>query len=494
MEGSVGVKGLLRSSFFYYTAGILNNLLGFAYWLVLSRIAGPGLIGYVSSSVALAMIMVGLLSLGAGVGIERRVAGLLGEGRRDEASRVFWSAALVWGGIYAAAGGLLAAAAPAASPALGLTGEQVVVAGVLLALGSSTLFSSLLMALLRTDVLMLAGVVGNLARLVGGVALVLLGLGWVGAAAGYILLNLVVTAAGLLEAWRRLGFNPHIDPRLALGVAVVGLASWIPATLMLAGRWLGVIFVFGSSSAAGAGRYYIAFTLAGFITGAGASIATMLLPALSMDKGLRGRAGRLVEASASLLAPVAIASAAAAPWLLGVLGPSYTSAAPALVVLLASWIPVIYNTGFSSLLYSEDSYREALGLGLARNIPRIILYILLTPVLGDLGAAVAYTAGSYSGLAYSLGRSADSRMGFSWRRPLKASLLALLLIAPMLLAPLQPAPVIAGAAASYLAYCRLGVLRRSEVSVLASPLLRRGRRVRAVYERLKPVLDIVLPE
>ncbi|TFG82180.1 MAG: flagellar M-ring protein FliF, partial [Erysipelotrichales bacterium] len=76
----------------------------------------------------------------------------------------------------------------------------------------------------------------------------------------------------------------------------------------------------------------------------------------------------------------------------------YISSSDSLRMLLLS-IPLITVFGaISSLAYANGYYRFVLCIGIIANVPRIVLYFLLSPTYGGYGASLAYLLRSFSGL------------------------------------------------------------------------------------------------
>ena len=492
-SSEASVSKLIRGSIWLYATSIANNLLGFAYWFALSRLASLDLIGYVSSTLGLSGIVAGLASLGVGVGIQKRVAEHVGVGRRREASTCFVSALIFWLAIYSMLALSLALLADVLAPLVGFKPAQVFVASILVFLGFTQLFSALLTTLLRTDLLLLGSLVGNVAKLVVGVGLVLLGFGWVGATLAYTCTSFVVLVIGAIYLCKTLGFHLAFKLDYVVELIRIGFVSWAPATIMLLGQWLGVLVVFGTTSALEAGKYYISLTIVGFLTGLGTSIATLLLPATSMDNRLKAVSTSALKVALLAVTPPVVLSVFYAGQILALLNPAYAQAENTLRILALSWLPAILNAGVASVLYIENAYMQILLLGMAQSIPRITLYLALTPVLSDLGAALAYTVGGYTGLIYTIYTARKRKMDLKIGVVLAATAVSMLVVVPAWLfdAPLPLALLLM--LVSYPIYTRFKLMRRSEVRMVLVPVVGRSL-VAQIYSKLKPLVDVVVPE
>jgi len=97
-----------------------------------------------------------------------------------------------------------------------------------------------------------------------------------------------------------------------------------------------------------------------------------------------------------------------------ILGEEYGDIALPLQILVLAIVPVALTASVNSLTYAYGKYREVLGIGLAQNIPRIILYPTLTPIAGAPGASAAFLVGSITGLAYALKTSRKIGFQINW--------------------------------------------------------------------------------
>ncbi|WP_194840478.1 hypothetical protein [Hyperthermus butylicus] len=394
--------------------------------------------------------------------------------------------------IYPSLGAILVLYAACCGGFGGYSAAMLAAAGLLVALSSTNLFVSMLVALLRTDLQLLAFLAGNAARIAVGVGLVVLGFGWAGAVAGFAAMSLVILIVSAAYVARMVGISLAVDPVALREVLTAGLASWLPGVMVLAGQWLGVLAVYGSSTSVETGHYYIAVMIAGFAAAIGTSIASMLLPVLS---GVEHGRGELASASLrialALSMPVSAYIVAYPGFVLGLLGKSYREASTALSILAASAPAMVFYTAVSSLAYAGNRYHTVAGMGFAQNLPRIILYAPLASLYGGLGAAIAYTLEAYTGLAaVYVARQLELRV--EPRKLLVAVAMPALLAAAARLASVPAVPALILFAASYIAYGRLRIVSRREAAELASAFIPRDR-LEKLYNQLRPLVDLALP-
>ncbi len=104
-----------------------------------------------------------------------------------------------------------------------------------------------------------------------------------------------------------------------------------------------------------AAYFGMAWTLASMLFLASAAISRSALASLvAVPGGAPACLGRAVRQHLALVAPGAIAIVALAPWLLGVFGPGYASAAPALAILAVSIVAVAPAYLYLALLRARD--------------------------------------------------------------------------------------------------------------------------------------------
>jgi len=100
---------------------------------------------------------------------------------------------------------------------------------------------------------------------------------------------------------------------------------------------------------------------------------------------------------------------------LGLIGPNYVQASIPLKIILLSIFPLTLLLGISTLVYSYGNYRQVLSMGLALNVPRVLLYFALVPLYGSVGAAMAFTTGSVIGFIVSIVVAKNNRMIILWK-------------------------------------------------------------------------------
>ncbi|ADI31984.1 polysaccharide biosynthesis protein [Staphylothermus hellenicus] len=488
--GGSSTSKVIRGGFWLYVSRIANNFGGFIYWLIISSIAGSSILGLTSVTVGLAGLINGLANLGINVGLQHFLGICIGRNDPVCFRKYFWTTTYFSFIVYFGIGGSLVAFGLAGLSFSGFTPAMLFYTGLLVMLGSSTTISSALVSMLRTDIVSIASILGNALKIIVGVFLVWIGWGFAGAVLGYLFMPFSMFAVGFTYLLRSYGLSKTFDIGVLVEVLRGSIVSWLPGVVALAGQWIGVLVVYGSSGASETGYYYVAFAISGFTLGIGFSILGLLLPVLSgLSSGREEAASRVLRISLGIITPIAVYFIFY-PWLpLSLLGREYVSASTTLVVLLLGFIPLSYYAVVNSLAYSYKMYWNILYLGLSINIPRLILYMLLVPMMGGLGAAYSYTIGSYIGLLYAVFLARHIGFNMNW------GLLGKILAPPILLGFLAYIFHIHWLLAvflvslSYLLYGRIKVIFKSDLREIAYAFLGREKTGK-IYERLGGLIDI----
>lgn len=246
--------------------------------------------------------------------------------------------------------------------------------------------------------------VGMLALLTGLVVLVAAADGGLG---GLMLAHAVVNAAGLaVLAWlarregRRHGALPAAAPLSRDARAdVVHYARSAGALVVLdAVVWqrTEVAFLQALASPAEIAFYALAFGVAAQVSRIPYQASIVLFPSFPALVG-GGRVGELAGLHATAMrylvllgAPLAVGLAVTAPAVIGVLyGPAYAPAAGVLVVLALGSLPAFAAGASPAMLHATKRQDRLLRQGVLAAVVNLVLALVLVPVAGALGAALA---------------------------------------------------------------------------------------------------------
>ncbi|RLE79104.1 MAG: hypothetical protein DRJ52_09105 [Thermoprotei archaeon] len=468
------VSKVLKGGSWLYLSSIFTNFFGFIYWFAISVIGGPSVLGYTSAIIGLASLINGVLGLGSGIGLQKFVGNCWSRGDRKGLATYFWSTIIFSALIYSIVSLAMILIALSGFSYSKFSPEALIVCSLLVALGFNVNFTALFTAVLKTNIVALVTIAGNIARLCIGIPLVALGWGWIGASLGYVSHYFIAIVLYLFYSRKYAEKKLVFSTRALFNVLKAGVVSWLPRVVMILGQWLGVLVVFGSASAVETGAYYVAFMISSVVVGFGTSITTLLLPVLSgLADGRKRVCWNTLKISYAAILPLVL-TLIIYPWLpLKLLREEYIAASNSLVVLLISSLLVIFITAVTNLLYAYNGYLKIFTIGAASNIPRIFSYFILVPLYKGYGAALSFLIGSIVGFISSAVVSKSIDFHPSYRVILLLSAIpAALSSIVWFLFPMQwiigiPLVVIL----SYLAYIKLGLVSKQETEVILCTLL-----------------------
>ena len=96
-------------------------------------------------------------------------------------------------------------------------------------------------------------------------------------------------------------------------------------------------------------------------------------------------------------------------------GAGYIEGSSTLEILLLSILPNAIVGGITILVFSYGNNKQVLMLGLASSLPRTVLYFLLVPIYGGVGAAITYLIGSLIGFVLSIIITKKVKMRVFWK-------------------------------------------------------------------------------
>ena len=151
-----------------------------------------------------------------------------------------------------------------------------------------------------------------------------------------------------------------------------------------------------------AGLYSAASQLTGMLALAGNGVSFVVFPILAQlsARGSRTELQRLVvrtvQGSMAVTIPAAIVVCAAGPLVLHWYGPSFAGATPVLFLLTAGWVTGLTVGGLASfLLIANGHERIASRVAIFIAVFNLTLSLILTPLFGLVGAAVATMAAAW---------------------------------------------------------------------------------------------------
>jgi len=175
------------------------------------------------------------------------------------------------------------------------------------------------------------------------------------------------------------------------------IPRWIPQVIAVLGTQVGILAVFTIKGASDAGLYYIPFAIYNILFLVSAAVTQISHTIFSRTED---HETQLLFLRKSLklaffgTLPLVAMLMFYAEGFLSTFGKEFEISGNTLSIFLISFpFGIIADSAFY-LFFGRGKYKKILFLGLAGNIPRIILYYILIPELGIEGGAIAFVVGT----------------------------------------------------------------------------------------------------
>jgi len=260
---------------------------------------------------------------------------------------------------------------------------------------------------LKTKIIPIIGTISGIVKIVSVIILVSIGMNVIGVLIGFtsfLILSSILLAINLTVILKSSEKKSEMKIKDAFRyIFSASVVAWIPDLVNRLGFFLGTIIIFGTIGASQAGVYFITFSVATALITIVPILLTYGLPLLSgMKDGRKKLVWRLTKMSLVFGLPIVSIVMFFPNDILQVFGNEYLEGSFALEILLLSILPVVVGRGILTLVYAYGNYSHVLAIGLAMNLPRIVLYFILVPMYGISGAAFSFTVGSLIGFTISL--------------------------------------------------------------------------------------------
>jgi O-antigen/teichoic acid export membrane protein len=382
---------------------IIPSIFTYIFWFLTAKIAGPETVGIASSIASLVIIIATIDGLDMSLGMKRMLAIAISSKDFYKSKQILVSTVVFVCIIAVISSILIAIPSLRILEIIGIERQYTwIIIAMIFAQSLQYIFMEAIIAALKSKTLVIPFLVGSVARfpIFFGIYFLVNNITLATIIAFSSLLFITSISFGIYLV-KMVRTSPKWSPQgffsIVKGILVAGLSSWIPHTANVAGYWLGIIAVFSSQGSAEGGKFYISigiFTITLFIL-TGITKVTHALVA-SIDKKEEQTALLLYYMKIAFVFSLPIAT----PLLyfsanfLGLMGEGFGSASATLSIFVISLPILIVSEMIYYFVYGLGDHRAVLYLGLVGNVPRIILYFLLSPILGINGAAVSFLIGS----------------------------------------------------------------------------------------------------
>ena len=373
----------------------------------MAKVTTPEVIGIASTLISVIVILSVIASIGIPSGLQRFIGRTYLHGKLAD-TRIYVSVSLILMVVGIIFSTLVISFAhqwildTPVEPSLLFVSIILIWSTSLMSLFRSVIISSLS----KSTLLPIVATFSTIVKIAVGISLVLVGLGALGVMIGFTLTPLIITIMLAYVSAKLLKSTSLIrEVRLRdcfKDLISASFPSWVPLIINTIGSHLGTIVVYGAHGAEQAGVYYISLSIVIALITVMSALYTVSYPVLSaMKDGRKRLAWRSIKMTLVLSSPISLAFLLYSHEIISIFGQDYERGAGTLQILLLSIFPSLVTMGVSALVYANGKYRDVLVLGLASNVPRPLLYILLVPIFDTMGAALSYTIGSIIGLLFS---------------------------------------------------------------------------------------------
>ncbi|RLG58258.1 hypothetical protein DRN86_05790, partial [Candidatus Geothermarchaeota archaeon] len=323
------LKEVTRGALYLYVSSLIVSALGYVYWLIVSKLTLPEDVGIASTIVNIALIISSIAILGIPAGIKRFLGKAIAEQDMGKFRTYVMIGLIILILTSGIATGFILIFQGYISRLLDIPWYFVPVMVVLIITHSITqLFIAVYTSILRTKTIMFVRFISYAAKLLFGTFLVIIGLKAFGIVLGYVIPAVIAAIIyGIISMRSRLLMKTKIGLNETTHLLKAGMARWIPNLAQALGTGLGVVTVYGFQSAAQAGLYHIAYSVASVILMLHLSVMGEAYPVLSgMSSGREKLASRVIKISLAITAPLAMSLAVYGDLVLGLFGERYAGA------------------------------------------------------------------------------------------------------------------------------------------------------------------------
>ncbi len=455
---------IVRGALWVYASLILFSLAGFIYWIVLTKITTPSVLGFASVALGISFTLQSILDLG----VQRAVLRYTGARSKKHVKML-----LVVNIVAALIGGITASI-------ISIALTEDIVFRILIGVTTALLIvekplTMLLYGLMKPKVPAIANMLGHTIRILIGILLVIKGFGSLGVYLGYasrLWITIPIVLFFAIKYSTRTKWSNNSNDNIFKELFMASISQWLPGMVYNLGNWLGVIILYVNASTSDVSYYYIAFILAGIVQAIYRSFNLLLLPYLARNDDIESL--RIIFRIYCFISiPIISFIIVYIDQLLLLLRHEYLASASATRILLLDATLLMFNNIVNNYMYAKRMYKKVLLIGIVQNLTKTLLYYPLSIILTGTGVALAYLTGdalayiillyySYAklklsipveNLAYPLGlilpiMYAIKYLGITWT------------IASIVTLPL-----------SYIALIRLGFLKRSDAEILEKALI-----------------------
>ncbi|MDF0681303.1 MAG: polysaccharide biosynthesis C-terminal domain-containing protein [Candidatus Nitrosocosmicus sp.] len=383
-------------------------LFTFLFWFVTAKYVGPDAIGYASTFASISMVLSGFVLYDTNLGMKRYLGIAYAHGDLQQFKNILISTLL-----------FSLVTMSIISIFLVLNGQILNFMGVkqefiwpilllLPILSLQLLFSEALISSLKSKNLLIPQIIGSLIRFpILFIFIFYIDSAIIGTIIAYSSFFFVCALLYSLDLYRFLkSYSVQLNDFVSNIKEIIstGLSSWLPHIISIIGSQLSIITIFAVQGAIEAGIFYLPmaiFTITLFIVTGITRVGHPLIAGMESRSLQSDFVLRSMKIALVITIPISTPLLIFPAEFLGILGQEYSTSGGTLSLFMLGLPLSIVSEIFYYYEYGMGRKTLLLKLGLASNVPRVMLYFLLIPGFGQMGAALAFTAGSLIQVIYS---------------------------------------------------------------------------------------------
>lgn len=385
----------------------LPSIFTYIFWFVIAKIDGSDAVGITSTIVSLVIILSTIFSLDLHIGMKRLLAKYHLEQNELEYSNMFTSVLffLTVSSIFAS---ILLFYPVNLLEIIGIDINYywIIVIAIFL-LSYHNLFVESFISTLRSKNFFIYILLGSILRF--PVLIILYYLSYYNefsSVLSYYSLYITVVIFSLIFYVKKINFAISRSEvfRLLRNLISISTASWIPNIINVCGFWMGVIIVYTMDGSQAGGQFYIAvgiFSVILFIV-SGISKVTHGFIQVIEEKNRLTFLSYCLKMALVLTIPLSTSILFFSTDYLGILGKEFELSHINLSILMLGMPFVIVSELVYYYLYGLGYHRQVLILGLVGNMPRVIIYFIISSIFDSTFAALSYFIGSVIQSTFSL--------------------------------------------------------------------------------------------
>jgi len=401
-----------RGAAYIYIQFFVSSISGYIFWLIITQLTSSAIVGTLSAIIAITEILVSFAIIGIPDSVQRFLGKSFYE-KNAESAKTYLAASfiLVSLGILGTCLFIIIDNAVLKLTEIDYNLKLVIIA-IVTSSAVNLLLTSIIISSLKTKVLPTVNIIASSSKIILSIFLILLGGGVVGISLSYLFvgnaLSAILLAVYSIRLFRSVSKADSARSEVGLRHAskdllVGGVASWIPMLITNVGIQLGTIVLYGAKGSEDTAIYFISLTIVNALLVGTVSLTAIGLPILSSIRDGRKRfAWQTIRWGYLISVPLASSIFFYSREILNLLGQNYAEGETSLQILLLSLPPTIILSGISNLVYSYGNYKQSLAIDFFMGLPRTLLYFVLVPIYGSIGASMSFTVGSLAGLIVSI--------------------------------------------------------------------------------------------